>query len=376
MRILIDFTQIPLQKAGVGIYALNLVSAIFNLDKENEYFIVIQNDEHCLDLIQNQRFRLIKVPAKIFRRFVFRLFLEQIYLPLLALKHGIDVLHSLHYSFPIFSPAKKIATIHDMALFLFPKEHLFIKVYYFRFFIYLSSKIADTIIVDSYSTRNDFLKKFGSEDKVRVVYLGRNKDFSHEPDLKATQRIMDKYKIEDPYLLFIGTIEPRKNIGNLIHAFDKLINSGAEYKLVISGKKIWYFNDVFRLVNKLSLEKRVIFTGFIEEEEKPYLIKGARVFVFPSIYEGFGIPVLEALSCGVPTVTSNVSSLTEVAGDAALLVKPNDVNDLYSGIKRLLDDEGLCSRLRQKAILQANKFSWEKTALETIQAYDWTNNKK
>jgi len=371
MNILIDFTQIPKQKVGVGVYAVNLVKQIAKLDLKNNYYILIQDDEHSLDSSERNNFKLINIQSKIFRKVIFRLLLEQWVIPYIIIKKKIDIIHSLHYSFPLLTfGAKKIVTIHDMSFFLFPKYHEISKRYYFSFFIHLVARLADKIISVSQSTSKDFiLLTSARKEKVSVVHLGGG-DWSM-PSFPRERRelIKKKYGVNGEYLLFVGMIEPRKNLANLILAYDKLLKVNNSYHLVIVGKKGWGYRQVFNLIDDLRLHDKIIFTGFVEEEDKPFIIRDAKIFVYPSKYEGFGIPVLEALSLGIPTVTSNVSSLPEITGGAALLVDPANVDELYLGIKRLLEDETLYQELKKKAVLQASRFSWKKTAQKTIELY-------
>jgi len=371
MNILIDFTQIPKQKLGVGVYALNLVRQIAKLDLANSYYILMQDDEHSLDSLERNNFKLINIQSKIFRIVIFRLLLEQLLIPYITVRKRIDVVHSLHYSFPLLTfGAKKIVTIHDMTFFKFPKYHRVVKRYYFKFFTRLVARLADKIVSPSESTLKDFILWTGAKkEKVSVVHLGGWDWPMPSFPRERTELIKNKYGINGEYLLFIGMIEPRKNVANLILAFNKFLKVNNSYHLVIVGNKGWGYRQVFNLIDELKLHDKIIFTGFVEEDEKPYIIRGAKIFVYPSIYEGFGIPVLEALSLGVPTITSNVSSMPEVAGGAALLVDPTNVDELLSGIRRLLDDETLYQGLKKKAILQARKFSWRKTAQKTIELY-------
>lgn len=371
MNILIDFTPIPVQKVGVGIYGLNLITKLKDLDRKNNYFILVQDDDTSLDHLNRERFKVIKVKSKILRIDFLMALSEQLFIPYLALKYRIDIIHSLHFSFPLLANAKKVVTIHDLTFFKIPNCHRFYNVFYFKFFIFLASIFADKIITDSKSTENDFLKIFKPRrKKTRVVYLGKNCSLDVSVEKEKIEIVKKKYFIDGDYLLFIGTIEPRKNIKNLILAFQKLLEENKDNKLVIAGKTGWYFNEVLELPQELGLKERIIFTGFIDEEDKPYLLAGAKIFIYPSIYEGFGIPVLEALACGVPTITSNVSSMPEIAGDAALLIDPLNVGELYLAMKRLLNDRALYSRLKQKSVEQAKKFSWENTALGTLAVYN------
>ena len=370
MNILIDFSQIPKQKVGVGVYALNLVKQIAKLDLENSYYILVQDDEHSLDSSERNNFKLINIQSKIFRKVIFRLLLEQWLIPYIIIKKKIDIVHSLHYSFPLITfRAKKVVTIHDMTFFKFPKYHQIIKRYYFSFFIHLVARMADKVISLSESTLRDFISLTSArKDKVSVVHLGVDWATSSFPRERA-ELVKKKYGIDGKYLLFVGMIEPRKNVGNLILAYDKLLKVNKDYHLVIVGKKGWGYRKVFNLIDDLRLHDRIIFTGFVEEEDKPFIIRDAKIFVYPSMYEGFGIPVLEALSLGIPTITSNVSSLPEITGGAALLVDPANVDELYLGMKRLLEDETLYQELKKKSVLQARKFSWMKTAQKTIELY-------
>lgn len=371
MKILIDLTQIPVQKVGVGVYALNLIYKIRELDKTNYYFLLVQDDDKELHFLASRNFSVIKIKSKYFRHLILRFFLEQFYIPYLVLKLKVSIVHSLHYSFPLFAPAKKAVTIHDMTFYKFPKSHIFIKRCYFSFFITLASKFTNIIITDSKSTSDDFFHRFKTDKrKIFIVHLGKNDAFKDDLGISRINSVNIKYGILKGYFLYLGTIEPRKNIKNIILAFDKYLKENKLYQLVIAGKKGWFFEDVFSLVDRLHLLENVIFTGFIEEEDKPYLIAGAKIFIYPSIYEGFGIPVLEALACGIPTITSNVSSLPEVAGDAALLVPPKDIEEIYLAIRRLIEDKELYENLKRRSIEQAKKFSWEKTAFETIKAYN------
>ncbi len=371
MKVLIDFTQIPLQKVGVGVYALNLISRLHEIDRSNSYYIFVQDDDSSLDHLRRAGFTLVRVRARWFRKMIFRFFLEQFYIPYFAVRRGIDVIHSLHYSFPLLPcGASKVVTVCDMTFFRFPASHIPLKRYYFRSFIRLVALFADTVIAISRSTLDDFRAQFPSwKGKGVVVYLGRDSTFNAGISAGEREAAMEALRICGEYILFVGTIEPRKNVRNLILAFSILSREYPGLRLVIAGKKGWYYKEVFELVEELGLRGSVIFTGFIDEKIKPGLISGARLFVYPSIYEGFGIPVLEALSCGVPTVTSRVSSMPEVAGSAAEFADPYSPDDIYSVMKKVLSDEGLYRRMKKESVIQAAKFDWNSTARETIAVY-------
>jgi glycosyltransferase involved in cell wall biosynthesis len=371
MKVLVDYTQIPEQKVGVGIYADNLLKNIARTNAENIFYILVQNDEELNGLDRTGNIKVIKLSSSIFRIFIFRILIEQFYIPYLVLKHQINIVHSLHYSFPLFSFwAKKVVTIHDLTFFLFPELHVPVKRYFFRIFIRMSVIFCDKLICVSESTKNDLISIFSkSASKIAVIPLGKDERFNTDVDSEGVAKVKEKYGITKKYILFIGTLEPRKNIDNLIKSYNDLKKAGFDYQLVIVGRKGWYYQSIFDLVNMCELSDSVIFTGYIDEYEKPYIISGAKAFVYPSIYEGFGIPVLESISCGIPTITSNVSSLPEVAGNAALLIDPFDQSSIFNALIKLLSDETLSRDLSEKSIKQAQKFSWAKTSAMTLNLY-------
>ncbi|MBI5578627.1 MAG: glycosyltransferase family 4 protein [Deltaproteobacteria bacterium] len=371
MRILIDCSQIPQNKSGVGNYAVNLVREIALHDKVNTYFVLVQSDEAAFDEIKNEKLHIIYVKSRVFRKLLFRFLLEQFFIPYFMLTHRIHLVHSLHYSFPLITfGRKKAVTLADMTFFLMPMNHTAFKRHYFRIFIMLAAILANRIIAISESTRQDFLKRFrGAERKVVAIPLGKPNLETQGDSHKTLAAKHPKFDLNGEYILFIGTLEPRKNLKTLILAYHRLNQKKPIGPLMVVGGRGWGYEDIFRLVSNLGLEKKVIFTGFIDDREKFNLLQRATVFVYPSLYEGFGIPVLEALSLGVPTITSNVSSMPEVAGDAALLVDPLNVCQLSAALKDLLENPSLRQKLSIKGIEQASKFNWEKTAKETIAVY-------
>lgn len=360
MNILIDLTQIPQNKVGVGVYAVETFQRVVRQDTRNHYFLVMQDDDDALrQLFVETDATIITVSGRIFRRMPCRVIMEQFYLPWLILRHKIDIVHSLHYSFPLIHfRAKRVVTVHDMTFFLFPEVHEKIKRIYFRWFIAQAVRHVDKIICVSDSTAADLKKYFPrlSKQKVEVIKLAC-----------SVPAKIEKSPYPSPYIAFIGTLEPRKNINLLIEAF---AHAGLpDYKLVVVGKKGWFYQEIFDLVQRCRLDEQVVFTGFVSDEQKYAILKSATLFVYPSIYEGFGLPILEALTLGIPTITSNVSSMPEVAGQAALLVNPNSVTELTQAMIKLAQDETLRAELTLKGIQQAEKFSWNNTALKTQMLY-------
>ena len=356
----------------MGVYARNLIEELTRLARGPQYFLLVQDDDPELDFSGRPGVTMIRVRARIFRKLPLRFLLEQFVLPCLLLIHRIDVLHSLHYSFPLIRfGTKQVVTLHDMTFFNMPQAHERVKIIYFRFFIRADVRFADKVIFASHSTLTDCTTRLGAvRGTSAVIYHGKSEAFRTDLAAGEIQRVREKYGLNGEFVLFVGTIEPRKNLSRLVSAFASVCAEHSDLLLVIAGMKGWMYDGLLQLVENLNLQSRVIFTGFVPEEEKPFLIAAAKVFAYPSLYEGFGIPVLEALACGIPTVTSNVSSLPEVAGDAALAVDPYSVAELSSALERLISDEHLRDRLTQEASRQAAKFTWTKTATMTRQAYN------
>jgi len=367
MKVLVDLTQIRIAKAGVGVYAHQLLENLLAQDRETEYVTLVQDDDPTLDFSVFENMQTIRVSSKLFRRIPLRLLMEQIYIPYLVRKHRIDVVHSLHYTFPLISAgAKRVVTIHDLTSFICPEYLVPIKRFAFRFFIRSSAKWVDRLIFDSKSTERDFADRFAVEaHKCSVVHLGT----ALNPERVVDPVRISALGVHNPYALFIGTLEPRKNITGLLRAFALLREKGLNLSLVVAGNKGWYYEEIFRTHQELALGDSVKFTGFIDDATKTLLLSNAAMLVYPSLYEGFGIPVLEAMSFGIPTITSNISSMPEIAGDGALLVDPYDVSAIADSMERILCEPGLADTLRSKALARASAFSWHNTAKNTLAVY-------
>lgn len=371
MNVLVDATSIRRNKAGVGVYAKNLIEHLIRIPDGPHFFVLAQDDDPDFEFKSQFNVTAIRVPARFFRKLPFRFLLEQIALPFLLAKNRIDVVHSLHYSFPLMRlGTKQVVTVHDMTFFHMAEVHEPVKIAYFRSFIRGAVRFSDKIIFVSHSTMRDCVARLGAvRGSAEVIYLGKSEAFHSKLDEIEVWRVRRKFGLETDFVLYLGTIEPRKNLARLVSAFAALADRHPNLLLVIAGMKGWMYDDLLETIDKFDMKSRVIFTGFVPEEEKPFLMAGATVFVYPSLYEGFGIPVLEALACGVPTLTSRVSSLPEVVGDAALMVDPLDLEEISSALERLLSDGDLRDRLRQESLRQAAQFTWTKTAAMTLRAY-------
>lgn len=371
MKVLIDFTQIPLNKVGVGIYGYNFISQLAQNIDGNQYYVVILSDEHCFKNLKSDSIHFIVV-NKFFRTFVFRFFIEQFYLPFLAIKYRIDIIHSLHYSFPILlRKVNKIVTIHDLTFFLFPKLHKTVKVFYFKFFTLIAGRFCSSIICVSHSTKNDLLKFTKTpESKIEVIHLGCDdmiKTFTTAEKSSVRQKFMIPQTKK--LLLFIGTIEPRKNIITLLESFRIISKSISDLHLVIVGRKGWYYDNILDFVKSHPYDN-LSFTGYVTEYEKNVLLSDAYIFVYPSVYEGFGIPVLEALRFSIPTITSNISSLPEVGGEAVEYICPDNQEQMVQAMLKLYFDSKQRELLIENSRIQIRKFSWVLMTKETIRVYN------
>ncbi len=383
MKIAIDLTQIPANKTGTGIYALNLVREMCLLNqvdgKFNFFFFVQNDDEEFIRLIKNfDKCTMIAIKSSIFRKLIPRFFFEQVILPHKCRKLKIDLIYSSHYTIPYFTRIKRVVAFHDMTFYLFPELHQKIKCLYFKTLIPLSTRKSSGIITVSESTKNDMLNRFKhlNSGKMTVIHHGVDPFKENEKgQISICEKNLGKFGINaGEYFLFVGTLEPRKNIIGIINAFHHVRQSyekyEKKYKLVIVGKKGWFYDEIFETVKKCQMENAVIFTGYVSEDEKQALLLKAFLFVYPSFYEGFGIPILEAMASGVPVITGNVSALPEVAGDAAILVNPLQWQEISKAMLKLLSDKPLYEKLSQKGLTQAKKFTWEKTANKTLKLFE------
>ena len=356
---------------GIGSYAENLLAQLGPVAPDMTFTAVLQSDDAALRAAIPSRFRILQVPARLCRRLPVRLVFEQLLLPILARRHQVNVLHSLHYSLPLLpSGARRVVTMHDMTAYLLPHMHTRAKGAYMRFFIRRAVQRADHLIFVSASALEDCRRWSGLPlGNAVVVHHGKSDAFRPQGSPEEFATVRARYSLPERYLLYLGTLEPRKNVPLLLRAFADLVRRHPEARLVIAGKKGWHFDEIFDTARRLNLEGQILFTGYIDEADKPALMRGALLFVYPSLHEGFGIPVLEAMASGVPTIAGNRTSIPEIAGDGALLVNPESLPELIDALELLYSDAEARARLVVKGLNQAAKFSWKKTAEETADVY-------
>jgi len=295
-------------------------------------------------------------------------------------QHPPDVLFVPAHVLPVFCPVPAIVTVHDLGYIHYPEAHRPFDRWYLNWSTRRHTRVARHIIADSTATKDDLVEIYGADpERITVVYLGRDETLVPITNPKIINQTKSRYQIKDDYLLYLGTLHPRKNLVRLVEAFYKALqdlsqNQGEQpfapttsLKLVIAGQKGWLYDEIFTRVQALGLEEQVIFPGYIAGEDKPALLSGAMAYVFPSLYEGFGLPVLEAMACGTPVLTSNVSSLPEVAGEAALLVDPRQTAEIAKGLTQLISDASLRQQLVERGFRQIEHFSWDKAAGQVLE---------
>ncbi len=374
MRIAIDATAIPTQRVGAGNYILNLARTLIQIDRENEYVIFAQASN--VPDLGNSPANAKIVSLAWFSRLQ-RILWEQVLLPRQIRSFGIDVLHSPHYTLPVTVPCVSIVTFHDMTFFLYPQMHQYYKRIFFGAMIQIAAKRANAIVADSESSRQDILLLLDvNPNRVFTVPLGVSPAYHHVDDRESLESIRRKYHLPERFLLYVGVLEPRKNLPVLVRAYRSLVNRGIPHSLVIVGRKGWMYDQLFQTIRDLDLASRVIFTGYVPEAELPLIYSTADLFIYPSLYEGFGLPVLEAMACGVPVVTSNISSMPEIVGNAGILVDPRRMDELADAVFRISTNRDLHDELAHKGAVRAQLFSWERTARETLDVYRRVANAK
>jgi glycosyltransferase involved in cell wall biosynthesis len=349
---------------GVQTFLEGLLRGITQVTHDHEIFLFMGPDQPVPDWVRVSQYRIVHLPPNP-ERPLGLLIWDHLAVGRACRRLGIEALYAPAHIRPLFSPCPVVVTVHDMMYHLFPQDWSLSDRIYFGVAVSLLTQHAAMITVDSWSTKSDVIRLLHIPDKkVKVIYPGIPSGFA-PLDAEIIQPLRIKYNLEKPFILYVGSQHPRKNLVALVEAFEH-IASDISHDLVIVGPPIWHDLKLEKKIKTSSFTNRMRWIGFVPREELPLFFNAADVFVFPSRYEGFGLPVLEAMACGCPTVTTNASSLPEVAGDAAILVLPDDIPALGDAILRVLTDNELHERMRQKGLQQAGKFSWVRAARDTI----------
>ncbi len=355
---------------GIERYLLELTKNIAKLDSKNKYTLFFNKHLPTIRVTNQPNFEYF-VTKHSTQKNIQRIIWEEFFLCHEIIKKDIDIFHGPSFVSPFFKSCKQIITIHDLTFLFFKEGYTLMNRLYFRLFLSRSIRKSDIIIANSNATKNDILKYYKiPEEKIKITYLGIDKDFKKDYSTEELQEIKAKYSIPDKFFLFVGLLSPRKNIKNILDAFYLLKKDATiKHKFVIVGKKGWLYSDIFNFIEQNNLQNEVIFTDYVDENDLPAIYSLATAFLFTSLYEGFGLPILEAMQCSCPVITSNISSMPEVGGNAALYVNPYLVNEIKNAMKSMLENEDLRKDMIKKGHEQAKKFSWEKTAQDTLKIY-------
>jgi glycosyltransferase involved in cell wall biosynthesis len=364
MRIGIDARLVYYSRAGIGQYIIHLTRALAHLDTPDDHFVLLQSRKDRTKIVENHQFSRVSLWTPSHHR------LEQPALRFETARSGLDLLHSPDFIPPFKRSYKSVITVHDLAFLLYPQ---FMTAESARYYGQVDQAVRNTdhIIAVSKATKQDLISLLGvPSEKITVIYEGCNPAYQCIDRQKAQAFCHKTWDLDENFIFFIGTLEPRKNIPTLLRAYRLLRDQyKRQEKLVLAGSKGWLFEEVEQTIKDLNLVDDVILIGRVEDTWVNYLYNAASMLVFPSFYEGFGLPPLEAMTCGTPVIVSKIKVMPEVVGDAALMIDPHDPENLAIAMHRLLIDEDLRSELIAKGLKRAAKFSWEQAACETLKIY-------
>ena len=364
MRVAIDARK--LHDFGIGTYIRNLLRHLARADQDTEFVLLCGEADLGVAAQLGPNFRAVLEPSP---NYSLR---EQVHVPWVLRRERPNVYHAPHYVLPAGVRCPSVVTIHDCIHLMFP-QYLPNRVAYAyaRAQMWSAARRSNCILTVSEASKRDILHLFNvAPEKIVVVYNAIDSHFSVTPSEEAVARVRERYQLDHPFVLYVGNIKPHKNLVRLIEAFDELRRGELEdLKLLIIGDQISKLPALRRAVHRHKLHKHVRFLGYLADDQLAILYRLASVFAFPSLYEGFGLPPLEAMASGTPVVTSNVSSLPEVVGGAAVLVDPYDVDAIVDGLRRVLTNPTLAAEMRQKGIARAREFSWERSVAKTWAVY-------
>jgi glycosyltransferase involved in cell wall biosynthesis len=363
MKIAFDLRRI--KNPGIGRYMKCLVEAVVPQATEHEYLLIMPPDGH--DELEVMGPAIEKVASSLKYYSIH----EQLALPGFLRRNRVDLLHSPHFNVPLLSPCPTVVTIHDV-IYLACKEDLgsFVGRSYYRAMMAASVRLAKRIITDSDYSRRDIVELLnGDPDKIDVIYPGVDEHFQKVSDRGIITSTIAKYGISAPYILYTGIYKPRKNHAGLVRAFQLFGQQGQNAELVIAGPTAEGEQELKRLASELGVAAKVKFTGFVDDADLPALYSGARLYACASLYEGFGFTILEAMACGVPVVSSQATSLPEVAGDAALLADASNPEEFSQALVAAFSQDGLRADLIEKGFRNCQRFQWQEAARQTRAVY-------
>lgn len=363
MRIAFLADPLDRQYGGIHVYTREILNALTTIDKSNEYIIIRRDPKKEFPNAEE-----VVVPYSTYPGYrLWRLFYQ---IPKLLVKRKVDiVVEPAHFGpFNLPDKIKRITVIHDMTVFLYPEYHTFLSQWLQRKLFPRIIQNAHHIITNSHHTTTDVLHFFpNADDKISSVLLGKNN--TYQPT--ENEAVIQRYNLRTPYILYVGTLEPRKNIIKLIESFNRFKqDTGLPHQLVLVGKKGWKSKPMFKSIKNSPYTSDIIWLGYLDKNDLPSLYTMAEVFVYPSIYEGFGLPILEAMACGTPVITTHSSSLPEVGGQAVVYSDVESVQKLSQHITTLCTNPSEREKYRSLGLAQAQKFNWTKTAERYLNIFD------
>jgi glycosyltransferase involved in cell wall biosynthesis len=370
MRIGLDGFPLLMPRTGIGHYTMELARALALLSPADDFKLISPfpfdpsvQEELALDAPANLS-AVHPSQSLLHRRW------WAIGLPLYLRQVRLDIFHGTNYEIPLWGRQRTIATIHDLSILLHADKHEAHLARRARRRLPLMARKASKIITATESVKREICEQLNVRpDKIAVTPYAPRSTFSPIP-LEETLETRERLGVEDEFILFVGTIEPRKNLLTLARAFDEILrHTDARPQLVIAGREGWLVDELYSFIDAAGIRDRLLFTGYVSEEDLRALYSSCRVAVYPSLYEGFGLPPLEAMACGAAVITSNIQTILETVGEAARTVSPTDVQGLAGAILELLENEAERSRLARAGMKRAAEFSWEKTARLTLDVY-------
>ncbi|MFC1925769.1 glycosyltransferase family 4 protein [Chloroflexota bacterium] len=356
---------------GVNRYIANIIPALLSIDQRNEYVVYYDHPSH---LGENPAAieKVIKLPSK--------MLYDHVALPMQTRRDKIDVLFCTKNVVPPLVSCKSVVTVHDLGYMVDKKHYHPLDTLYMNLAIRWSMRKGSAIIAISQNTKKDLISLLGTkEEKIHCVYFGINSEYRPIENREYLEGVRDKYDLPSEFILAISSLQRRKNLPNLVKAFSLVKERpNVNHKLVIIGVPLWQNSSVFDEINTSPVKDEIMWLKYVPEEDLPAIYNLASALAFPSLYEGFGFPLLESMACGCPVICSNTSSLPEIAGDAAVLIDPMSVEQLADGIISILSDDSLREDLTNKGLERASNFTWEKTAKETLNVFEavYTNKSK
>ncbi len=369
MRICLDVSAAVHRRAGLGRYTLELTRALVAQSEHDYIAFYHQRGQARLDPpIDSLPRRTIQLSVKPWR--LTTMLAHWFGVPQDALFPGVDLFHATEHLLPRLRHIRSVFTLHDLIFRFDPGSHLPLNRIYLNTMMPRFLRAADAVIAVSECSKRDAVRFYATPaEKIHVIPEGVEARFRPIADPQL-EPVRHKHHLPDRFVLCVGTIEPRKNLPILFEAMASRRERGLEpWPLVIAGKAGWLYEPILRRIAELNLQNWIHLTGFFPDDDLPALYNAATLLAMPSRYEGFGLPVLEAMACGTPVVCSNISSLPEVAGDAALLVPPENVQGWAEAITRLCNDNALHARMRERGLAQAAHFTWENAARQTADVY-------